>query len=666
MANIKGTNNKDILNGTAGADKIYGYGGDDIIYGKDGDDEIYGGAGNDELYGGAGDDIIGGGDGNDVIYGGIGSDTLYGAAGDDVIKGGDGNDVIFGGTGNDTLYGGAGDDVIKGGDGNDVIYAGSGSDTIYGDAGDDKIYAGEGADIIYGGEGIDTVSYENYVAPDGGRGRGVEVHLNNSGLGYGYGHGHGISAGDKYYDIENVIGTQYNDTIYGDSGDNIIWGNGGNDTLCGFSQNMYNQTKEISYLIAGNDTFYTGSRTGDNIRINLGYGNNIVYGGAGDETVVISVPTQTSLTALGILIGSNKFYLGEGDNTVSMSTGNEVEITAGDGENTIWLYADQYILEDSSDYSTTSTSIALGNGDNHISLRDTKGNTDITTKNGDDNIHISCGIASAGGSLNIDAGEGNNYIFATCLYGWDIDIASGNGNDQIKLSWGKFESDFTPVTAKINAGDGDNAITIGDHGHNAFNVITGHGNDHVSMNNTNYDLLAISEENRKERIIDTGAGDDTFYIHGNIMHVSFYAGAGNDYVSTYFTSYLNIDAGTGNDLINVGPVQNSYFEGGTGNDIYALYHLDESTGNVINNYDNDNSYDTLKLKHAYSDEYYSAILDGDDLVINFHLTDNGANIVNTLTLQNYALGSDYEFNEIHIGNSIYSSDQFLAEMGLTL
>ncbi len=692
MANIKGTNNKDILNGTAGADKIYGYGGDDIIYGKGGNDEIYGGMGNDELYGGAGDDIIGGGDGNDVIYGGIGNDTLYGAAGDDIIRGGDGNDVI---------------------------YAGSGSDTIYGDAGDDKIYAGEGADIIYGGEGIDTVSYENYVVADGEPEQGVTVYLDNS---FDTSYHYDIAAGDKYYDVENVIGTQYDDKIYGDSGDNIIWGNGGNDMLYGYTYNPF--PKDYAHLYAGNDIFYTGSRAGDYTSVSLGLGNNIVYGGDGNDNIdlrILYIPS-TPIFFEGFA-GNNKLYLGEGNNNASLDVGGDIEITAGDGENNFWLYGKQLHLSNDNYYSTSSASIALGNGNNQLGIYSIRGDVDITTGSGDDRMQIDAYSFTTGGIYNIDAGEGNNDVSIGDLYGGIIDITSGSGDDHIQLNWYKHwessiaDTDYlTSATAIVNAGDGDNNIDINDHGHNAFNITAGNGKDYVSIHGPYDEPFLVAEEDRVERIIDTGAGDDTVstymapyldiytgsgndYLIASASYSHFDTGSGNDRIDVYgppasfsninagsgndeifvhgIVSNFNINAGSGNDKIAIYDSKDSYIKGGDGDDIYEISSNKTITGNIIDNYDTDSGYDILKLAKlgaSYGDSY-SAIFDDNDLVINYHFTgyiydETGMGIetemINTLTVQNYALGSDYQLDEIHIGESVYSSDQFLAEMGLTL
>ena len=92
---IGGTGN-DLLAGGAGADEIFGEDGADTASGGAGDDNIYGGDGNDELDGGDDNDSISGGDGDDIIDGDAGTDTLIGGAGADTMSGGAGADVLHG------------------------------------------------------------------------------------------------------------------------------------------------------------------------------------------------------------------------------------------------------------------------------------------------------------------------------------------------------------------------------------------------------------------------------------------------------------------------------------------------------------------------------------------------------------------------------------------
>jgi Ca2+-binding RTX toxin-like protein len=111
-------------------------------------------------------------------------------------------------------------DEIHGHGGNDRIYGFGGNDTIFGNNGDDYLFGGVGADDIDGGNGIDSANYNDSSA-------GVSVSL-QSGLGLG-----GEAQGDTLTDIENLVGSEHDDTLAGDGGANTLIGRGGHDLLMG-------------------------------------------------------------------------------------------------------------------------------------------------------------------------------------------------------------------------------------------------------------------------------------------------------------------------------------------------------------------------------------------------------------------------------------------------
>ncbi|MDD2781553.1 MAG: hypothetical protein PHR02_08435, partial [Sulfuricurvum sp.] len=141
-----------------------------------------------------------------------GDDILIGNDNDNWIAGGSGNDTISGGNGNDELVG---DDALIGG--NDVIYGGSGDDFIYGGDGNDTLYGGTGNDWIDGDYGNDTISFADASSS-------VTINLNYGAAAIG-------AETDYFSNIENVIASEYNDVIAGDSGNNTIDGAGGYDTV---------------------------------------------------------------------------------------------------------------------------------------------------------------------------------------------------------------------------------------------------------------------------------------------------------------------------------------------------------------------------------------------------------------------------------------------------
>lgn len=103
-----GGEGSDELNGEDGSDTLNGGLGNDGIFGGVGIDNIDGGDGDDYLDGGDDDDVMLGGLGIDTLYGGAGADDLDGGDGDDTIIGGAGNDLIEGGLGTDiAVYNGS-------------------------------------------------------------------------------------------------------------------------------------------------------------------------------------------------------------------------------------------------------------------------------------------------------------------------------------------------------------------------------------------------------------------------------------------------------------------------------------------------------------------------------------------------------------------------------
>ncbi|PQP06635.1 type I secretion target [Pseudomonas frederiksbergensis] len=153
--------------------------------------------------------------------------------------------TLTGTSGDDVLIAGTGNNVINAGDGNDVLTAGSGNNEMHGGAGNDLLFSGPGNDWLDGGTGNDTASYAHATA-------GVTVDLslltaqNTVGAGT-----------DTLTGIENLTGSNFNDSLTGDNNGNIINGGLGNDVLNG----------------GGGDDFLIG-----------GLGDNTLTGGSGADT----------------------------------------------------------------------------------------------------------------------------------------------------------------------------------------------------------------------------------------------------------------------------------------------------------------------------------------------------------------------------------------------
>src|SRR5262249_23194353 len=246
IENVTGGANSDTILGDANDNWLTGGGGADRIDGGDGFDAasyFYSTAGvNVSLVAGATNT---GGDAQGDVLTSI--EDLQGSAYHDTITGGASDNWLYGGGGADTLDGGAGVDGASyfysaagvnvslvagatntGGDAQgDVLisienlHGSAFNDTLTGNAGDNWLYGDAGADTINGGAGIDTASYLYSTA-------GVQVSLvagaSNSG---------GDAQGDVLTGIENLEGSDFNDTLTGDGNNNKFWGGGGADTING-------------------------------------------------------------------------------------------------------------------------------------------------------------------------------------------------------------------------------------------------------------------------------------------------------------------------------------------------------------------------------------------------------------------------------------------------
>ena len=116
-----------------------------------------------------------------------------------------------------------GDDAantLSGTPGNDTLDGQGGDDTLNGLGGDDILIGGSGADSLNGGAGNDWASYSTATAA-------IMANLATPAINTG------DASGDSYRSIENLLGSDFADTLIGDAAANILEGGAGNDTLRG-------------------------------------------------------------------------------------------------------------------------------------------------------------------------------------------------------------------------------------------------------------------------------------------------------------------------------------------------------------------------------------------------------------------------------------------------
>lgn len=124
------------------------------------------------------------------------------------------------------------------------------ADTYTGTAFDDKIIGTLGADSLDGGDGVDLLTYSKFET-------GVTVNL---GAGTG-------PNGSVLANIEDIVGSSFNDILLGSAESNMLKGGHGDDRM---------------YGLDGDDSLVGGS--GNDI-IHAGTGNDTVNGGGGDDDI---------------------------------------------------------------------------------------------------------------------------------------------------------------------------------------------------------------------------------------------------------------------------------------------------------------------------------------------------------------------------------------------
>ena len=168
--------------------------------------------------------------------------------------------------------------VINGTASNNALTGTAGMDIVNGLGGNDTLAGLGGGDALTGGAGTDTATYVASAA-------GVNVSL-MTGLGSG-----GHAAGDTLATIENLTGSNLDDTLEGDGGTNVLAGGLGVDTVsyehaaAGVTVNLAS-TKSQNTGGAGSDKlsgFENMTGSGFNDKLTGSTGNNILHGGGGND-----------------------------------------------------------------------------------------------------------------------------------------------------------------------------------------------------------------------------------------------------------------------------------------------------------------------------------------------------------------------------------------------
>ncbi len=526
----------------------------------------------DVLTGNADGNLLRGGDGDDTLNGGAGGDTLIGAAGSgdsanyqdsdagvvvdlsavvtDSSSSDNGYVVGIGGHAEgDRLQGIEnlmGSDVAAG----DTLTGDAGDNSLHGGGGDDVLEGKAGADMLDGGAGMDTADYA-------GSNAGVMVSL-DTGIGVG-----GHAEGDELEGIENLKGSDVNDTLTGNTGDNFLDGADGDDYLNGG---------------AGGDSLVGGANTD--------FGDTVDYSDSDVGVVVVlgfmasgGDAEGDSLHGIENLIGSPRNDVVVGDSQANRLAGllGADRIWGGDGM-------------DTADYGASSAGVVIDLGaKNAVGV--------VTGRGGHAQGDELKDIENLVGSRHADTLAGDS-VLSTLLGGDGDDTLIGTaGRDSLIGGGGSDTVDYSAADAGVtialgalvvDPGRDDDGYAVGRGGHadgdrlkGIENIVgsihddrlTGNSATNILLGGSGADTLAGGEGS--DDFIG-GNGVDTVTYHEAVAGLTidltisgtegYASGTGGQALGDRFKGIENLIAGSGADVL-FGDAEDNLLIGGLGADI---------------------------------------------------------------------------------------------------
>jgi Ca2+-binding RTX toxin-like protein len=316
-------------------------------------------------------------------------------------------------------------------------------DTIYGDGGDNRIAPGAGNDIVDGRGGIDTIDYSAARASvsvslsDGRADESgtYETFAETTAAGavlveaddYG-------SSSDRLTGIENVVGSAFHDSLYGDRGANRLEGGDGDDYIVGgLGEDVILGGAGDDHLV-GDGEFGSASSIGDRDTMDGGDGHDIVSGGAGADILYGGA-------------GEDALYGEQGDDMLVGGAGNDF-MRGGAGVDTY----------DGGDHDSTGFLLNNNHGDRvgFADLRATQGavadlRTGIVSNDGFGNPETMTGVESLAGGT----------AFADSFYGNDGSNQIRGGRGDTVMAFGSDDLlDIDGATSILDGGDGIDRLRL--------------------------------------------------------------------------------------------------------------------------------------------------------------------------------------------------------------
>lgn len=578
--------------------------------------------------------------GSNLLDGGQGFDTVSYEFGVEAVNIDLANGEVFdlGANGQDTLrniealVGTQFGDSLAGNTLNNDLDGGAGDDTLRGATG--------GEDLLIGGDGSDTVDYTRYQ---------TALQLDLAATQVLVDDGKGVS--DTLQGIENVLGTNFSDSIDGTSEDNALHGNDGADTLMGREGNDLLRGGDGGDLLYGDfiedepspaDPITVDPSDGGAVNLEGTSGDNTLIGAAGDDSLVglggndLLVGNDGADTLLGG-DGADTLELGAGNDQAFGEAGNDV-LVAGAGSNTLDGGGGNDTLSVVNESLLAASVTAIGGGGDDLitggdladALEGGLGNDSIAGLAGNDTLRGGDEVDTLDGGAGDDALYGGNSGIGVA---YDV-IIGGDGNDTL---YGENGDDYLLGGAgndSLLGGDGYDYLSggegvdtldagLGGGALYAFDIEVGYAVNMVAGTVTAAGSTEVDTIIGLWDVFGSNVGDDTIIGDG---FASYFDGfGGDDYV----------DGGDGDDTL-IGRSGSDTLIGGDGNDVIdggfasAGDATDVATGGAGD--------DTFFMRNGYDSLTVTDFTHGEDVLdlrfysgatslSSFSLVQNGADVV---------------------------------------
>lgn len=422
--------------------------------------------------------------------------------------------IVDGRGGHDSITGSAGNDILSGGDGNDGIGGGGGDDKLYGGVGDDALYGGPGADLLDGGAGFDSAAYS--IAA-----QGVVADLQFAST-----QNTGEALGDSYIAVEQLLGSDFSDSLRGDALNNNLRGGYGDDTLFGrdgddaLSGEWGNDTLLGD---AGADTLNGGE---GNDHLLGGTGGDSLDGGSGFDYAAYTYSTGPVVSDLQFAASQNRGEA-QGDSYTNIEglIGSAFSDHLSGDQNDNWLWGngggDYLFGRDGND--------VLVGADDSDTLVGEDGNDTLYGNDGSDYLHGGAGADRLFGGAGFDYAL---YSFGASSVTADLQFGSENTGDATGDDYASVEGLVGSAFSDSLRGDMGNNYLWGEDGHDALygrdgnDVLIGNaGNDYLIGGNGN-DMFVFGAGDGRDTIYDMQAGNGA----GDVIQLSTALGI-NSYAS---------------------------------------------------------------------------------------------------------------------------------------